>query len=421
MPDSWTVEHHGIVVRLFRRGRSGTIYRALRVGRVTSSGGHQRTRQDIRSLGHSDRARAEEQARELCDLLKLAQLAPDTQENPLTMSDLVAAYQRHRGRLLTRVRLQEVSRILELFKRHVGPSFRVSALGQHDVDTYVHARRAGELRPESYRSREHISAGTARNEVHILSTVMNWATKFRTDGRPILASNPLHGVVVPLEMNPRRPRVSPERYHKLVAVADQVDPSGQLGLLLALAWTTGRRVNALLHLTAADVLLDRASLVAAFADAGQDDAIAAEWSGGLRWRAAWDKKGYETFSPLPAALRPHLASYMRDHGVIAGAWLFDAGKGEPMNKGRAGYLLSRAERAAGLPRVTRGGWHAFRRGWAQRRKSMPVADVMAAGGWRDSAALRTAYQGADSRTMMDVVDLPEGGRRRTRGAQSKAK
>ncbi|HSJ05617.1 MAG TPA: hypothetical protein VK936_02870 [Longimicrobiales bacterium] len=76
-----------------------------------------------------------------------------------------------------------------------------------------------------------------------------------------------------------------------------------------------------------------------------------------------------------------------------------------MNKAGAAYLLRKAETAAGLARMTRGGWHAFRRGWASLRKSLPVQDVIVAGGWRDSEVLRAAYQGADSKTVLDVVNL----------------
>ena len=86
--------------------------------------------------------------------------------------------------------------------------------------------------------------------------------------------------------------------------------------------------------------------------------------------------------------------------------LFAGRDGEPVNKARAGYLLGKAEAAAGLPTQARGGWHAFRRGWASLRKSYPVQDVMAAGGWRDPAALQKSYQGADSETVRPSVEGP---------------
>ena len=61
--------------------------------------------------------------------------------------------------------------------------------------------------------------------------------------------------------------------------------------------------------------------------------------------------------------------------------------GEPVSKARAGYLLKKA-----------------RVGYL--RKSLPVQNVMAAGGWRDPSALPAACQGADS-AMILLTDLAE--------------
>ncbi len=70
----------------------------------------------------------------------------------------------------------------------------------------------------------------------------------------------------------------------------------------------------------------------------------------------------------------------------------------------ASHYLGKAERLADLPHQHRSGWHSFRRGWATARKSLPVQDVMRAGGGRDAKALQPAYQGADASTMRRVVD-----------------
>ena len=53
-------------------------------------------------------------------------------------------------------------------------------------------------------------------------------------------------------------------------------------------------------------------------------------------------------------------------------------------------------------------WHAYRRGWATARKHFPLADVAAAGGWKDTTTLRTVYTQADPATVRRVVlDAPE--------------
>jgi hypothetical protein len=48
-------------------------------------------------------------------------------------------------------------------------------------------------------------------------------------------------------------------------------------------------------------------------------------------------------------------------------------------------------------------WHAYRRKWATERKHLPDADVAAAGGWKSTVTLKTAYQQADSETILRVV------------------
>jgi integrase len=268
-------------------------------------------------------------------------------DGPLTVCELVMAYQHHRGPLLSASRRRTVNAVLELFTRHLRPTFRVANIDQHRMDTYVHARRTGALRPLDRRAREAVAPATIRNEAHFLSTVCNWACGFRVaTGESLLGKNPIRGLKLPSEANPRRPVARPERYKALAAVADTVDPSGQFALMLAIAWHTGRRINAICHLRASDVLLERDQLLDAFAEAGHDDDIARAWPGGLRWRKEWDKKGYETFSPIPKALRPALTEYRRDKAIIGDGWVFSTA-GEATNKARADYLLRKAEKRPG--------------------------------------------------------------------------
>lgn len=58
-------------------------------------------------------------------------------------------------------------------------------------------------------------------------------------------------------------------------------------------------------------------------------------------------------------------------------------------------------------RIRFGGlWHPFRRKWATERKDLPLMDVMAAGGWRDSKTLLTSYQHANEASMLRVMAEP---------------
>lgn len=63
-------------------------------------------------------------------------------------------------------------------------------------------------------------------------------------------------------------------------------------------------------------------------------------------------------------------------------------------------------RRAGLPKLRGGLWHPYRRTWATERKHLPLPDVMAAGGWRDTSTVSNCYQQADETTMLEVMAAP---------------
>lgn len=80
---SWSriVEESGINVRLYRRKRGGPIYREVRID----------GRKDRRTLGHSDAALAEDQARAVARELATAQLTGRDLTN-LILERLFSAY-----------------------------------------------------------------------------------------------------------------------------------------------------------------------------------------------------------------------------------------------------------------------------------------------------------------------------------------
>jgi integrase len=140
----------------------------------------------------------------------------------------------------------------------------------------------------------------------------------------------------------RRPVASAARYAKTLARADQVDPTGRLACLLALARTTGRRVNAMCQLRRSDVMLQAEETAAALAVAGQDDGLVQHMPhGAIRWRAEHDKLGYEDISPISAPARAALEAYLRRHPCLGEAPLFPASKRpeEPTRKMDAFYQV----------------------------------------------------------------------------------
>ena len=216
---------------------------------------------------------------------------------------------------------------------------------------------------------------------------------------------------MPREKNVKRPVAIPERFERLLRVSGRVDDRGQFRALLTLAWHTGRRVNAICHLRASDVLIGQDPVRAGLLAAGMEEAWATHWPNAIRWRAEHDKVEFEDVSPIAPTVVRELGGYLRRNPRVGDAWLFtmETDATRPPSKLLAGYYLIRAEKLAGLEHQPRGGWHAFRRAWATARKALPVQDVMAAGGWRDVKALQTAYQGADPATTRQVVELSETG------------
>ncbi len=69
-----------------------------------------------------------------------------------------------------------------------------------------------------------VGARSVAADVVALNTALNWATR-RRNGRGVvlLQLNPLRGVKLPAEKNPKRPVETHERYLRLMAVAAGVD------------------------------------------------------------------------------------------------------------------------------------------------------------------------------------------------------
>lgn len=404
---SRTIEADGVRVRVYKRSRTGNIYLETRAG----------GRKRRESLGHTDKEIAKKEAKAAA--ARIAELRRAGTVGRLTLGQLRRLYLRYKGPQLSEDRKAYVERTLDLFAKHLeadGEPFPIEDFDQTRAKGYEIARSTGAIHSDDPRaSRDGVADGTIRNELQLLSTVCRWACGFKQNGRYLLSGNPLDRIKLPkvTTRDRARPVASRERYEALMAVADKVEPRGQLRLWLAFAWHTGRRISAILHLRASDLLLARDQLWRTLAECGDPDADgkADAWGTGLHWRPEHDKKGVRWFTPLPDTLRAELDRYLARHPAVGEAWLFPYWKRpkEPTPKNTADYYLKKAEREAGLPHLRRGGWHAFRRAWASRRKHLPLKDIMEAGGWSDPSALQSAYQHADPDTVRRVMDLEETG------------
>ena len=127
--------------------------------------------------------------------------------------------------------------------------------------------------------------------------------------------------------------------------------------------------------------------------------------GSIRWPADTDKAGRESCVPISSGVRHALDRILGDRPGIGAAPLFP----KPTDRALllsihlASKWLREGEKLAGLDTQRGSLWHAYRRKWLTERKHLPDVDVAAAGGWKDTQALKSAYQQADTETMLRVV------------------
>jgi hypothetical protein len=402
-PWTKTVEVSGVAVRLYERG--GAIYREVR-GRDADGN----PVKDRKSMGHGDRALAELQARALA--ASVADLRHAGAVGRLTLGQAIALYREHRLPELSASRRVHVEQHAAFFLAHFGREFPLEDLSQSHVDAFARARRTGQLRAKNRGDGAvTVRDGTVRQNLNWLAALLRWARGFKRDGRRLLTVNPLEGVTLPQEKNVRRPIASEVRYQRTLATADAVDPSGRLRCLLGLVRYTGRRLNACCQLRASDVLRSRDAVARALAAAGLDERQADHMPhGAIRWRPEHDKQGFAELTAISAPARAALDAYLRDNPRVGDVPLFPGrtDPAAPLKKADAEYLLTRAEAAAALPKLERGLFHPYRRLWASERKHLPDPDVAKAGGWRDLAVMKAAYQQADAATVLRVVENAPG-------------
>ena len=389
------IDADGISIRLYERRGGTAVYMSFKWDEKKVQ----------RSTKRSDRREAGEYARRFVHGLVEDRFLG--RAGPVTLGQVFRVYFTERAPTLSDKWRAHAKVRRNLFEGAWGVTTNVEDLCQTHVDGYVAARRKGWLAPDHTKKRKAVRDGTLDGDFRWLSSVFNWAMKHRIEGKKLLTANPLHDVEWPKEKNPLRPVASHSRFVDTMEIIDQVDPSGRMRCMLALARYTGRRESAICHLRASDILWTPVAMRTALASQGMDESRAEHWeNGAIRWRAESDKQGYDTLAPLSERARMELDAYMVKSPRLGDAWLFpsprkDAG---PSRSDVASKWLLRAEKLAGLPKLRGGIWHPYRRLWASERKNLPDADVAAAGGWRDTRALRLSYQHADPVTMKAVVE-----------------
>jgi integrase len=306
------------------------------------------------SLKHCDRDRAKQQADETA-----ARLArePQKRTGDITLHELFDIY----GREVTLEkgeRQQEHDRMCsEMFGRFFGPGRKANTLNLRDWDRFIRERRSGRIRPGKKRKATKVGDRTIARDLKWLLAALNWAT-LAGDGHGgfLLERNPLKGLSVPTEKNPKRPVMTEERYQAMLAVAPEVD--WRFEVALTLAHETGHRIGAIRHLRWSDL-----DLVGGF----------------VRWRGESDKSGREHRTPLTPEAVAAFERVQHANPAIGNAWVLPAPKdsSKPVSRHLAKSWWRKAGRTADLEHLDGMGWHSLRRKFVTERKNASRVDICA--------------------------------------------
>ncbi len=385
----WTrsLGSRGMRVRLFQNRRNGTFYRAVWVSEVG---------RDVASLRTRDRNEAERLGREL--LAELVRGTPVRRTEVVTLGELWERYRREATSFLDNAERSQsdASSRADILLGHFDEGHDVRALTAHDVETYTAKRLAGGIATRSGRTTGPVRARSAQADLVLLQSMLHWATTVRTqDGHRWLKENPLRGVRRIREQDPQRPIATWDRYIRTRRAMQELRESAEteqerfrwlkIELALVLADATGRRIGSIRQLRWEDFDFQRST---------------------VRWRAEADKKRREAIVPLPDNLLAEIKDFQRQLGTVGG-WVFvrESDGTQPMDRHLFNKWLRLAEKKAGVAKLKGGLWHPYRRKWATERKHLPLKDVAAAGGWKDTDTLLTCYQLPDNDTLLAVMSV----------------
>ncbi len=390
MAKGWTFSlgDYGNTVRVFEHAND-SIY-------IAYSTGERRVR---KSLGRITEAEARQRAYAVHEAL-LQQSDAVTEIGEYTLGRLLSAYRREMTRHKEHSVRRTENRIINLFTTLFGANTSPSEIKENEARRFLRLRTSGEI--DAYgkhvpaKDRRCVSAGTASADLKTLRRMLAWG--FRNE---YVSRNGLDGLSVPMNPNPRRPVMSPERFAALRAVSDQVRTRykrngtrkwqyapAYVSVLLDLAWHTGRRIDSILHLREGDFFPDRGP------------------HGALLWRGDTDKMKRESLVPLNAEARAAIDRQLalkRPNGFMFPAPLQET---KPVGTTTARDWLRGAEELASLDHIPGGGWHMFRRGFVTMRKGLSEPDLAALGGWKNPNVMRTHYQQPDFDAMSRVVQNP---------------
>jgi hypothetical protein len=177
-------------VRVFERGAVITVDYRLEDGRRVSQ-----------TLGHNDRDRAKQKADALAAKFASAAARP---AGVTTLKSLFDMYLKDKTPGKSASAQGHDRRALALFLKAFGSDRRPSTLSVRDWTSFIERRRRGELAHKQWK-RKTVRNEIIRQDLKTLLAVLNWAERARDDrGDFLLDKNPLRGLELPIEAEPRR-------------------------------------------------------------------------------------------------------------------------------------------------------------------------------------------------------------------------
>lgn len=374
---AFSTGQRGARARVFERRKDGLLY-----GWTSADPPGYR-----RPLGHADKDKAKQWAKDQAALLQLGRLDSRVRA---TVGATFAGFLLDHGPNISANQLAHLTRCGTLWSAFLGTDTELIDVSHSDLQRFVRERTAGRVDAHGARVREPrpVRTRAVQRDLQALRTCCRWATAYRPQpgSPPMLAFDPTKGFRLPAEKNVRRAVATDDRYDALMAVAGQVAPA--LPVLLVLVHETGRRITPVRKLRRSDLDFDTGP------------------HGAIVWPHETDKQGKLWAAPLTARARQALDRWLAVNPVIGDAVLFPSPQHptRAMSRWLARDWLHRAEALAGLTPLDGAAWHAYRRAWATKRKGLPVQDVAAAGGWSDYRVLQRIYQQPDFETIRRVVD-----------------
>jgi hypothetical protein len=398
---TWTLSlgHRGYRVRLFEKEKDGVIYREVQL-----PGG----RKDRRSLGTRDKARAEELGHAIMASLMTGNMPSDC--GPIRLSELCRRFAEECAMFLDNkphTQGDYRTRMLVLCAS-LGEGRDVKTLSEHDVRHYEVRRRNGGIRYGDGLETSAVGQRTVQADIKLLKQMLTWACTVPTGGGGRwLERNPLAHVRVQGERNVHRPVASLERFeatrHAMQACslryeAEAVNAKSvrersraeccartwiRAELALVLLEATGKRRGAIMGLRWSDLDF-----------AGRR----------ITWQAMFDKKGKTRVVPYPASLFDTLRELQKRLGAVGG-FVFPSSRDadRPAPRELLSQWIEKAEEKAGLPKLSRGLCHPYRRKWRTERSNLPLKAVAVAGGWDDIATMNQCYDQPDDADLLAVT------------------